>query len=51
MRKRNLLAVVILFAMLLSGCRLYNVDEIKQHDGLMLVRRSYQAFPRVEITI
>ena len=37
MRKRNLLAVVILFAMLLSGCRLYNVDEIKQHDGLMLV--------------
>lgn len=37
MRNKNILVMVMFSVLLLSSCRLYKADEIKQHDGVMLV--------------
>lgn len=37
MRNRNIFVMVMFSVLLLSSCRLYKADEIKQHDGVMLV--------------
>lgn len=37
MRNKNILVMVMFSVLLLSSCRLYKADEIKQHNGIMLV--------------